>query len=414
MLELLIILLKVFIVFGGVMTAIAYLIVLERRMAAWVQDRHGPNRVGIPLTNIHLFGLGQPIADGVKFLFKEGFIPGHVDKIPFLVAPVVFFASAIASYAVIPFGGILDLSSLGIDYKIPLTVAYGCDVGVIYLFALSGLAVYGVIIGGWASNSKYSLLGGLRSSAALIAYEIPMGLAILGVVLAVGSLNLDVIAAHQSASGLWFVFLQPLGFLVFVIASLAESARLPFDLPECEQELVGGYHTEYTGMKLAAFLAAEFIHMVTASFLIVVMFLGGWHFWGLPTGANEIVTPFEFVLRFSILCGKSLAVIVLFMLIRWSWPRFRFDQLMDIAWKVMLPLGMLNLLAVAILGEVDLASGRWIGEGASRVFQSAGWFNPLSVAVGLVVLVASVCTATLWSAREKPAPAGSIPGTLHD
>jgi len=207
-----------------------------------------------------------------------------------------------------------------------------------------------VLLGGWASNNKYGFLGGLRSSAQLVAYEIPLGLGLLGVVLAAGSLKLDVIMNAQAESGIWYAFSQPLGFVVFLVAAFAEAARLPFDLPEAEQELVGGYHTEYSGIKLLLFLVSEFLHMVTAAFLIVIMFLGGWHLWGV-TGSSQEVTWLGAFLRFAILSGKILGVILFFMLVRWSWPRFRFDQLMNLAWKVMLPLGLANLVTVATIEE---------------------------------------------------------------
>jgi NADH-quinone oxidoreductase subunit H len=233
--------------------------------------------------------------------------------------------------------------------------------------------VYGVILGGWASNNKYSFLGGLRSSAQLIAYELPMGLGLLGVTLAAGSLDLEEIIGQQASTGLWFAFAQPLGFVVFVIAAFAEAARLPFDLPECEQELVGGYHTEYSGIKLLLFLVAEFLHMITAAFLIVILFLGGWHFWGL-TGSTDEVAWWQAILRILVLGGKTMLVILFFMVTRWSWPRFRFDQLMSLAWKVMLPLGMANLLVVAVLNEVraanDPASASVVWEWAMTI---PGW-----------------------------------------
>lgn len=348
------ILIKSAILIGGLMTAAAYFVLLERRMAAWVQDRIGPSRVGIPLTNIRLWGLGQPLADGLKMIMKEEYTPAHVDRRLYILAPLAILASALAVYAVIPFGSLIppQIGSLKLNNEpIQLTVAPGVDVGMIYVFAISSVAIYGVILGGWASNSKYSFLGGLRSSAQLIAYELPMGLGILGVVLAAGSLNLETIMAAQATDG-WYAVVQPLGFVVFVIAAFAEAARLPFDLPECEQELVGGYHTEYAGMKLLLFLVAEFMHMITASFLIVILFLGGWH---LPfvTGqldATHIGWPTA-LLRIAVLHGKIFLVIVFFMWVRWSWPRFRFDQLMNLAWKVMLPLGMVNFLAIAILEE---------------------------------------------------------------
>lgn len=349
-------LIKIALLMGGLMTGAAYFVLLERWIAAWVQDRKGPNRVGVPLTKIKLFGLGQPLADGLKFIFKEEATPRHVDKILFTLAPISILSAALAIFAVIPFGSVLPASFSelvpGLDHQVELVVAPGVDVGMIYVFALSSIAVYGVILGGWASNNKYSLLGGLRSSAQLIAYELPMGLAIVGVVLAAGSLRLEDIIGLQADTGMWNAFAQPVGFIVFVVAAFAEAARLPFDLPEAEQELIGGYHTEYAGMRLIVYLIAEFLHMIAASFLIVIVFLGGWHFWGLtgPTDPAK-VTWFHAIARIVVLNVKIFGVIVFFMMIRWSWPRFRFDQLMSLAWKVMLPLGLVNLVAVATIVE---------------------------------------------------------------
>ena len=220
-----------------------------------MQDRRGPNRVGIPLTKIKMFGLGQPLADGLKFIFKEEYTPAHVDKFLYTLAPISILVAAILPFAVIPFGSVLptfDVAGQAVNVK--LTLAPDIDVAMIFVFAMGSIAVYGVILGGWASNNKYSFLGGLRSSAQLIAYELPLGLGILGVVLATGSLRLDAIIREQATTGTWNVLVQPLGFLVFLIASFAESARLPFDLPEAEQELIGGYHTEYSGLAAALVL----------------------------------------------------------------------------------------------------------------------------------------------------------------
>src|SRR4051812_14838998 len=348
--------LKIGIMIGGLMTAAAYFVLLERRMAAWTQDRIGPNRVGAPLSlfglkDLSLFGLGQPAADGVKFILKQEYTPSHVEKRLFIIAPVVILAAALAVFAVVPFGSLIPSLGGESGHPIHLVIAPGIDISLIYIFALSSIAVYGVIVGGWASNSKYSFLGGLRSSAQLIAYELPMGLGILGVVLAAGSLNLSTIITAQAQQG-WFAFVQPLGFVVFVVASFAEAARLPFDLPEAEQELIGGYHTEYSGMKLILYLIAEFLHMITASFLIVILFLGGWH---LPLITGDPTAPSigwgTAILRILVLQAKIFAVIVFFMWVRWSWPRFRYDQLLNLAWKIMLPLGLVNLVALAVLYE---------------------------------------------------------------
>lgn len=378
---------KVAIMIGTLMTAAAYFVLLERRIAAWTQDRVGPNRVGAPLSlfglkDLRLWGLGQPAADGVKFIMKEEYTPAHVDKRLFVLAPISILTAALAVFAAVPFGDVLPVpESWGLGKEISLVVAPGMDAGMIYIFALSSIAVYGVILGGWASNNKYSFLGGLRSSAQLIAYELPLGLGILGVVLASGTMNLEEIMTAQATGG-WYGLLQPLGFIVFVTAAFAEAARLPFDLPEAEQELVGGYHTEYAGLKLLLFLVAEFLHMILASFLIVILFMGGWH---LPFGITgplptlENPTPdiplWAGIARLIVLSLKIVLVIVFFMLVRWSWPRFRFDQLMALAWKIMLPLGMVNLVAVAILYET-----RTLFEGGD------GWYwNSLIALAGWVV-----------------------------
>ena len=384
MAEVLVPLVKIVLLIGGILTGAAYFVLLERRVAAWIQDRRGPNRVGIPLTKIRIFGLGQPLADGLKMIFKEEYTPGHVDRRLFLLAPIVIMSAALAVFAVIPFGSkIPAIPALGINEPIPLVVAPGIDVGLIYVFALSSIAVYGVILGGWASNSKYSFLGALRSSAQMIAYELPLGLGILGVVLATGSLRLDTIIEQQAESGIWFALAQPLGFIVFVVAAFAEAGRLPFDLPECEQELVGGYHTEYSGIKLVLFLTAEFIHMITAAFLIVILFLGGWHFWGITGGLADDVTWLQAILRIAVLLTKITGVVLFFMLVRWSWPRFRFDQLMTLAWKIMLPLGLVNLISVAILTELQHTGSRFSGVGGNLLICLAGWI--VAIASWLIV-----------------------------
>lgn len=370
---------KIGIILGGMMTAAAYFVLLERRMAAWVQDRIGPNRVGIPGTNLRLFGLGQPLADGIKFILKEEYTPAHVNYALYAIAPIVILTAALTTFVVIPMGSFIpriQVDKIDSGQPIELIAAPGIDVGLILIFALSSIAVYGVILGGWSSNNKYSFLGGLRSSAQLIAYELPLSLGILGVVLAAGSLNIDVITKAQVEQG-WYAFLQPLGFVVFLIAAFAEASRLPFDLPEAEQELIGGYHTEYAGMKLLLFLVAEFLHMIAASFLIVQLFLGGWHLPFVTSGLDdEKITWVQAALRIAVLQGKIFAVIVFFMLVRWSWPRFRFDQLMSLAWKIMLPLGILNLVAVAVVEE--LRHGKTVSDPTWTI---------VAMVVGWVVLI---------------------------
>jgi NADH-quinone oxidoreductase subunit H len=402
-------LIKIGLVLAGLMTAAAYLVLTERWIAAWVQDRLGPNRVGIPLTKVRLFGLGQPLADGVKFLFKAEFTPAQVDKALYFLAPVAMFVTALTVFAVIPFGSVLPPGALpagwGVAQPVALLTAPGIDVGVIYIFALGSIAVYGVVLGGWASNNKFSFLGGLRSSAQLIAYELPLGLGILGVVLASGSLRLDVIIRQQAQSGVWNMFAQPLGLLVFGVAAFAEATRLPFDLPEAEQELVGGYHTEYFGVKLLMYLVAEYVHMITAAFLIAILFLGGWHFWGL-TGAGEPAGWAAALLRVVVLLAKVAAVIFFFMLARWSWPRFRFDQLMALAWLVMLPLGLVNVVAAAVWMEYGPRLAQWAGVSKTWGMVLVGW--------GVLAVSWLIATLSIPPASDNRPRRGPIAPSFQD
>ncbi|MEE8451294.1 MAG: NADH-quinone oxidoreductase subunit NuoH [Thermoguttaceae bacterium] len=385
-------LIKIGLMIGCLMGATSYLVLLERWIAAWLQDRRGPNRAGIPMTNIRLFGLGQPICDGVKFICKEEFTPRHVSKALYFLAPMILFIGALAAFAVVPFGSVLPSipfpESWGVSDPIRLMAAPGLDVGMIYMFAVGSVAVYGVMLGGWASNNKYSLMGGLRSAAAMISYELPLGLGILGVVFLAGSLRLDVIIAAQADSGYWNVMVQPLGFVVFAIAAFAEAGRLPFDLAEAEQELVAGYHTEYSGMKLMMYLVGEYLHMIAASFLMVILFFGGWHFWGLTDAANgpggEEIGWVVALLRVVVLLSKTLGVIVFFMVARWSWPRFRFDQLMTMAWKVMLPLGLVNIVVVACWFE-------WTGQAGGPVMAVVGWIVLFGAWVVVTLIVPASC-----------------------
>jgi NADH-quinone oxidoreductase subunit H len=338
-------LIKIAVVVGVLQGAVAYLVLVERKAAAYLQDRLGPNRVGP-------WGLFQPIADGLKFIFKEEIIPAGADKVLFLIAPVSILAAAMLAFATIPFGFFLPWFGAK-SAPIELTIAPNLDIGLLFVFAVSSLGVYGVVLGGWASNSKYSFLGGLRSSAQLISYEIPLGLAVIGVMLFSGSLRMETIIAEQARTGLWWCVVQPLAFVVFMISGCAECTRLPFDLPECEQELVAGYHSEYTGMKFGMFAFAEYLHMITVAFLTVILFFGGWHFWGVaPYNADpDSVTLVGAVVRVVVMSVKVLLMIFFFMWIRWSWPRFRYDQLMDMAWKTMIPLGVLNLIVCAVCQE---------------------------------------------------------------
>jgi len=330
------------VVLGVILGACAYLILVERKIAAWMQDRIGPNRVG-PL------GLLQPIADGLKFLFKEDIIPAHVDKLLYLLAPAVAVTTALLAFAVVPFGPTTVPG--GESYQ--FVIAPGVDIGIVFVFAVTSLTVYAIILGGWSSNSKYSFLGGLRSSAQLVSYEIPMGMSILGVVVLTGSLNLEKIINHQAQAGIlgWNIWYQPLAFLLFLTSVFAECNRLPFDLPEAEQELVGGYHTEYSALKFGLFFLGEYTHVITTSFLLVVLFFGGWHF---PWIAEpDSATIGGIILKLLVFLVKMTGFIIFYMLIRWTVPRFRFDQLMALAWRVMIPLAMVNVLSVMVVKQLN-------------------------------------------------------------
>lgn len=350
--------------FAGVLGVCAYLTLGERKISAWMQDRVGPNRVGPG-------GLLQPMADGAKFFLKEEVVPDHVDKVFYLLAPAVAVGTALMALAVVPFGAttpvpdpipvhsgnvpaapVQEFAKQQAEYAetFQFVLAPGLDIGVLYIFALGSLAAYGVILAGWSANNKYSLLGALRSSAQIISYEIPLGMSLLGVFLVVGSLNPEKIIAWQTTNG-WFVAFMPLAALLFLTSSYAESSRLPFDLPEAEQELVGGYHTEYSSMKLALMLLTEYIHLVTGSFMMAVLFLGGWHLFGLESCTGTVVG--DAIMKLLILSGKMVGLAIFAQLVRWTIPRFRFDQLMNLAWKVMIPLALANLVAVMVVKQYN-------------------------------------------------------------
>lgn len=366
---------------GVLQGSCAYLIWVERKIAAYVQDRIGPNRVGP-------FGLLQPIADGLKFLLKEDVIPARVDKVLFLAAPAIAVGTATLAFAIVPFGPTsvplnppvvarsaetetawqaFDASLAAYQQTYQFVIAPGIDIGILFTFAVSSLAVYAIILGGWASNSKYSFLGALRSSAQFVSYEIPLGMAVLGVVLMGGSLNLERIIDAQVKMG-WFVLYQPLAFLLFLTSGYAECNRLPFDLPEAEQELVGGYHTEYSALKFGLFFLGEYTHVITTSLLLTVLFFGGWHF---PLIAEPGAGGAGIVIKIVVIALKAVGFIIFSMLIRWTIPRFRFDQLMTLAWKVLIPLAMANLICVAVVKEFHLSLW-WLTLTSLVIFVGAG------------------------------------------
>jgi NADH-quinone oxidoreductase subunit H len=321
---------KVVCVFCVVMPIVAYAVLAERRIAAFIQDRVGPNRLGPG-------GIFQPVADGVKLFLKEDFTPGHVRRAYFWLAPMITMTPALLVLAVIPFGSQLGGQKM---------VIADLNVGILYTFGIVSLGVYGIVLAGYASNSKYPFLGGIRSSAQMISYEISMAMAVIPVFLIAGDLNLSQVIEYQAHHG-WMIVYAPLSFAIFIIASFAETNRLPFDLPESEQELVGGYNTEYSSMKFALFFMGEYANMVAASAMMVTLFLGGWTlpFAGLDKPAGSLLVG---VIQIIIFLAKVVALMLVFIWVRWMWPRFRYDQLMDLGWRRILPLALANIVVTAL------------------------------------------------------------------
>ncbi|MEN9700199.1 MAG: hypothetical protein RLZZ301_1397 [Bacteroidota bacterium] len=310
--------------------AAAYMTYFERKLAAWIQDRVGPDRAGP-------FGILQPIADGVKMFLKEDFIPSKADKWLFIIGPGLSMFTALITSAVVPWGPNLTL----FGREISLQVA-DINIGILYVFGVISIGVYGIMIGGWASNNKYSLFGAIRASSQMISYELAMGVSAITIVLLSGSLNLRDIVEAQN--GVWNIVYQPIAFLIFFVCALAELNRAPFDLAECESELVGGYHTEYSAMKLGLFLFAEYTSMFVSSAIMTILFFGGYHFPGMDHFSGNTLAILS-ILAFAV---KIFIFIFVIMWIRWTIPRFRFDQLMHLGWKTLLPLALLNLLGTGV------------------------------------------------------------------
>jgi len=316
------------------LTVIAYTVLMERKVLGFIQLRYGPNRVGP-------WGLLQPLADAIKLLFKEEFTPPGANKVLFTLAPIITAVTAFLPFAVIPFakdilpqtitiyGQTIDLSAAGLNQGVIADI----NVGLLYVFAMGSLAVYGAVLGGWASNNKYSLLGGLRLSAQMVSYELALGLSVIGVLMLAGSLSLVKIVEAQKS--MWFIVYQPLGFFLFLTAAFAECARTPFDLIECENELVAGYQTEYSSMKYGVFMLGEYAHIIVASAMCTTLFLGGWQ--------GPFLPP---IVWFTL---KTFALVFFFIWVRGTFPRFRFDQLMTLGWKVLLPLALVNIVVTGVV-----------------------------------------------------------------
>ncbi len=318
-----------FVILAVTLVVAMYSTYAERKVAAFLQDRKGPNRAGP-------FGLLQPLADGVKMFMKEEIIPLTANRTLFILGPAIAMTTALLTGVVIPWGGELTING----HTISLQVA-DLDIGILYIFAMVSIGVYGIMLGGWASNNKYALLGSVRAASQMISYELAMGMSIIALVLVSGTLSLKEIVDQQQGWH-WNVFYQPLGFLIFLVCAFAETNRAPFDLPECETELIGGYHTEYSSMKLGFYLFAEYINMFISAAVIVTLYFGGYHFPlidRLPVDPNIIT-----LIGTAIFFLKIFAFIFLFMWIRWTLPRFRYDQLMNLGWKGFIPISIFNIL----------------------------------------------------------------------
>src|SRR5216117_1076874 len=320
---------KIVCVFSVLMFIVAYAVWVERKVAAAIQDRRGPNRVG-------LFGLLQPVADGVKALLKEDFTQGHVRKAYYWLAPAIVMIPALLTVAIIPFGSQLGAQKM---------VIADLNVGILYTFGIVSLAIYGIVLAGYAANSKYPFLGGIRSSAQMISYEIAMGMSVVPLFLVVGNLNLSKVIEYQAQNG-WLICYAPVYFFIFLVSSFAETNRLPFDLPECETELVAGYHTEYSSMKFALFFMGEYANMIVGSAMMVTLFFGGWT---LPFGGldHPAITILKGLIHIGIFIGKILVFMGVFIWVRWMLPRFRYDQLLDLGWRQFIPLALGNIVFYA-------------------------------------------------------------------
>jgi NADH-quinone oxidoreductase subunit H len=344
-----------------ILLSCSYLILLERKICAWIQDRIGPNRTnlsfGVLPARGSMWGLGQPLADGLKLLLKEEYTPLGVDRMLFLLAPAAVMIPALLAWAVVPWGGVLQWG----DQTLAITAA-PLSIGVVYILAVGSVAVYGVVLAGYASNNKYSFFGGLRATAQMLSYEIPMGLCVLVVVLMSGIAEAEGLV-QQQANGVWYLFYQPLLAVIFFTCVLAECNRAPFDLAEAEQELVGGYHTEYASIKWGLFFVGEYMHMITGSAFFCILFLGGWD---LPIVQESFVGPIGLVLlKFVVFLSKIFLLLALMMVVRWTLPRFRFDQLMRLAWRALIPICILLLLLSAFVVFLELSP--WWYAGANLI-----------------------------------------------
>ncbi len=375
-------LITAFLMVHVILISITVLIYFERKISAYIQDRIGPNRVGFDFglpflqklfRGFGFWGLGQSLADGVKFLLKEDYMPKGADRGLFTLAPMAAVVPAMIAWAVIPWGGFIDIPNIHLPFfdnlhliaagRVTVGVA-DVNVGFVYLLAIASLGVYGVTLGGWASNNKYSFLGGLRASAGMISYEIPMGLAILATLLVAGSVVPTSIiayqtggpAAHSAGGGLWLVLTQPLACILFYVCILAEANRAPFDNAEAEQELVGGYHTEYSSMRFALFFLGEYAHMIASSAFCVLLFFGGYHIPGVSMTYPETVGLLPAIVKLVVFFTKVVLSICFMMLIRWTIPRIRYDQVLKLAWQSLIPMSIILVVATSVMVYLNLTA----------------------------------------------------------
>ena len=360
----------IFLMIHVMLICVAYFVQMERKLSAYIQDRIGPNRVGfdfgLPVLSFlkGCLGFGQPLADGVKFILKEDYTPERVDKILFTLAPIIVVAPAMMGFVIIPWGGLWHCPDIHIPFTelmIPGGLVHvagaNVNVGIVYLLAVAALGVYGVTLGGWASNNKFSFLGGLRATAQMISYEIPLGLALLAALLVYGTTMPDQIVRQQVSDG-WMVLTQPLAAVIFFTAILAEANRAPFDNAEAENELVGGYHTEYSSMRFALFFLAEYAHMLTSGALFVLLFLGGYHLPGSSLPGLDLLSPesttfLAAAAKFVVFFTKVVLVICFQMVVRWTLPRIRYDQVMAVAWQVCIPLALAHVVVISVALYMD-------------------------------------------------------------
>ena len=326
----------ILVVFGITMLMAMYSTYAERKVAAFLQDRIGPNRAGP-------FGLFQPMADGLKLFAKEEFSPNTPNKFLFMVGPGIAMGTALMTSAVIPWGDRFHLFGRDI-----LLQATDIDIAVLYVFGVVSVGVYGIMIGGWASNNKFSLIGAIRAASQMVSYEVAMGLSIIALLMMTGTLSLKEISAQQSGMN-WNVFYQPLSFIIFLICAFAETNRTPFDLPECETELIGGYHTEYSSMKMGFYLFAEYANMFISSTILAVLFFGGYNYPGMSWAVENLGVNIANVIGIAALFAKLCGFIFFYMWVRWTIPRFRYDQLMHLGWRILIPLSIFNIIITGIV-----------------------------------------------------------------